>query len=344
MATHFEEVIVSDDGTVDLTVKLYSLKMAIVSRKGVKHLGYEWKCPGIYVLVGGRADNSWAYGGKIWAYVGRANNLRGRIPQSREFEWSRGLIVRRTDKFDSAETGWLEGRIYKHLEAASVDLKNKQIPQDDTLSEPKQKDLENYVGVIQDALVLLGYDPEGHQQQAPAQIADQEPEETKSATIRKVHRKLLDVVPAGTQIESTGRKHRAIATVDATGIQYGGELFGSLGAAAKAVTGYAIDGWSFWCARSDSGTVVKLKDLRAQKNRRTSTAGMRTVTKQDPRPSPRRNARSKTTPKKMSEATVKRLLARKDEGATYVELQEEFGLTQGSVYSLLLKRGRVSRR
>ena len=334
MATHFEEVMVSDDGTVDLTVKLYSLKVAIVSRKGVKDLGDEWKCPGIYVLVGGRADNSWAYGGKIWAYVGRANNLRGRIPQSREFEWSRGLIVRRIGKFDSAETGWLEGRIYKHLEAASVDLKNKQIPQDDTLSEPKQKDLENYVGVIQDALVLLGYDPEGHQQQTPAQIPDLEPEETKSAPIRK----LLDVVPAGTQIESTGRKHRAIATVDATGIRYGGELFGSLAAAAKAVTGYAIDGWSFWCARSDSGTVVKLKDIRAQ------TAGMRTATKQDPRPSPRRNARSRTTPKKMSEATVKRFLARKDEGATYVELQEEFGLTQGSVYSLLRKRGRVSRR
>ena len=338
MATHFEEVMVSDDGTVYLTVKLFSLKMAIVSRKGVKDLGAEWECPGIYVLVGGRADNSWAYGGKNWAYVGRTNNLSARIPQSREFEWSRGLIVRRTDRFDSAETGWLEGRIYKHLKAASVDLKNKQIPQDDTLSEPKQKDLENYVGVIQDALVLLGYDPEGHQQQAPAQIADLEPEETKSAPIGKVYRKLLDVVPAGTQIESTGRKHRAIATVDATGIRYGGELFGSLAAAAKAVTGYAIDGWSFWCARSDSGTVVKLKDIRAQ------TAGMRTATKQDPRPSPRRNARSRTTPKKMSEATVKRLLARKDEGATYVELQEEFGLTQGSVYSLLLKRGRVSRR
>ncbi len=341
----FEEVTVSDR-MVELTDSLYFLKMAIVSRKDIKDLDDQWQCPGIYVLVDGWAD-SWC------AYVGRATQLSARIPQDRKFEWNRALIVRRSEPFDSAEIGWLEGRIHGLLEARGVELKNVQKPQDDTLNVARQRILENYVGVIQDALVLLGYDPTGQQQQVSAQTAELEPEETTPATIGKVHLKLLDVVKSGTQLESTSRKHPATATVEPRGMRYQDELFGSPSAAAKAVTGQdTADGWSFWgVRRSDSGKVVMLKALRVQREIGGTEAAV-TDTAQDLRPTGhearpkvvRRPLRGKTTPKKMPAATVRRLLARKDEGATYVQLMKEFGLTQGSVYKLLLESGRVTQR
>ena len=345
MATPFQEITVSDR-MVELTDSLYFLKMAIVSRKDIKDLGDQWKCPGIYVLVDGWAD-SWC------AYIGSSKQLSARIPQDRKFEWNRALIVRRSEPFDSAEIGWLEGRIHGLLEARGVELKNVQKPQDDTLNVTRQGILENYVGVIQDALVLLGYDPAGRQQQVSARTAELEPEQTTPATIGKVHRKLIDVVGAGTQIESTSRKHPATATVEAKGIRYQDELFGSPSAAAKAVTRQdTADGWSFWgVRRSGSDKVVMLKDLRAQRETGGIAAAV-TDTAQDLRPTGhdarpkvvRRPSKGKTTPKKMPAATVRRLLARKDEGATYVQLGKEFGLTQGSVYSLLLDNGRVTQR
>ena len=342
----FEEVTVSDR-MVELTDSLYFLKMAIVSRKDIKDLDDQWQCPGIYVLVDGWAD-SWC------AYVGKTTQLSTRIPQDRKFEWNRALIVRRSAApFDTTEIGWLEGRIHGLLEARGVELKNVQKPQDDTLNVARQRVLENYVGVIQDALVLLGYDPAGRQQQISARTAELEPEETTPATIGKVHLKLLDVVKSGTQIESTSRKYPATATVEPRGIRYQDELFGSPSAAAKAVTGQdTADGWSFWgVRRSDSDKVVMLKALKVQREtggiaaavtgtaQRSATDGPRSKTEGRPSPS-----RGKTTPKKMSPATVRRLLARKDEGATYVQLMKEFGLTQGSVYSLLLENGRVTQR
>lgn len=343
MATRFWEVTVSDR-MVELTDSLYFLKMAIVSRKDVKDLGDQWKCPGIYVLVDGWAD-SWC------AYIGKGTQLSVRIPNNRDFEWNRALIVRRSEPFDSAEIGWLEGRIIELLKAAGVELENKQQPRDDTLSVARQKILENYVVVIQHALVLLGYDPAG-QQQVPAQTVELEPEDARPATIGKAHRNVLDVVRAGTQIESTLRKHPATATVESTGIRYQGNLYGSLQAAAKVVTGYNNpDGWSSWGVRSDSGEVVSLKRLRTQTSNRTSAVrdarNARSVTdsdEQDRMQSPRRNARSKTTPKKMSAARVNDFLARKDEGATYPQLEKEFGLTKGSIYKLLLENGRVKER
>lgn len=347
MKTHFQEVTVSGR-TVELTHRLYFLKMAIVSRKDVKDLDDQWKRPGIYVLADGWT-NSWC------AYIGKAKKLSVRVPNDRTFEWNRALIVRRSEPhdLDSAETGWLEGRIHELLKAAGVELKNERKPQDDTLSMDRQRTLENYVGVIQHALVLLGYDPAGQQQQAPAQTAELEAEDVRPATIGKTHRNVLDVVRAGTQIESTLRKHHATATVESTGIRYQGKLFTSLQAAAKDVTGYdKPDGWSSWGVRSDSGEVVSLKRLRAQTSNRTSTVrdaprNARSAIdsdEQDRMQSPRRNAKNRTTPKKMSPAKVRRLLARKDEGATYGQLAKEFGLTKSSIYNLLLKNGRVRER
>ena len=328
------------DRTVVITSSLHPLKMAVVPRD-CRGLGDEWERPGIYVLLGAPANSTWR------VYVGQAKELRTRIRQHRKsaedrtFVWSRALLVCHASSFGLSEIGWLEGRIYGLLEAGGVDLENKQKPGDVPLGEASEADLEVFVGVIQDALVLLGYDPEGRSAVAPAQMTELELQDARPATT-EAHRKLLDVVHAGTRIESTVRNRPATATVEDTGIRYQGELFGSLQAAAKVVTGYRTNGWSFWGVRSDTDALVRLKDLRGQAQ--DGGPHERRATLEARRPSPQRNARSKTTPKKMSLATVRRLLARKDEGATYVQLGKEFGLAQGSVYSLLLENGRVEER
>ena len=339
------------DRTVVITSSLHPLKMAVVPRD-CRGLGDEWERAGIYVLLGAPANSTWR------VYVGQAKELRTRIRQHRKsaedrtFVWSRALLVRHaTNRFGLSEIGWLEGRIYGLLEAGGVDLENKQRPGDAPLGEgASEAVLEAFVGVIQDALVLLGYDPEGRSAAAPAQTTELEPEDARQAT-GKPHRKLLDVVRAGTQIESTLRKHPATATVESTGIRYQGELFKSPSAAAKAVTGHdTADGWSSWGVRSDSGEVMSLKRLRAQTSNRTSAArdarNARSATDGDEqdRLQVARKRKSKTTPKKMSAAKVKAFLARKDEGATYSQLKKEFGLTGGSVYNLLLENGRVEER
>ena len=209
MATTFEQVKVSGR-TIEMTHDLYALEMAIVYCKDVKDLGDQWKCPGIYVLV-------WREGGQqLGAYVGKATDLSERISHRRKFEWDRALVVRR-EGFNTAEVGWLEGRIYGLLDAGGVNLQNSLEPKDNTLSASRQEILGKFVEPIQDALVFLGYDPKG-----------------------------------------------------------------------------------------------------------------RMVEKQ--------------RPKDMSPAIVAQLLARRDEGAKYVQLQEEFGLTRGSVFNLLKEHGRIDDR
>ena len=342
------------DRTVTIIPDLHSLIMVAVPRD-CRGLGDEWESPGIYVLLGALANIT------CRVYVGQAKKLRTRIRQHHKnppFVWTRALLVRHANanSFGLSEIGWLEGRIHGLLEAGGVDLVNDQRPGDVPLRETSKEGLEFFAGFIQDALVLLGYDPEGHSAAEPVQTAELEPEDARPATTGKVpgkfHRNLLDIVRAGTQIESTSRKHPATAIVEATGTRYQGELFGSPSAAATAVTGHDTDnGWLFWGVRSDSGEVVSLKRLRDQTSNRTSTVrdarnaqfGDRQRRTRPNAVTPR-NAKSKTTPKKMSATRVNDFLARKDEGATYPQLKKEFGLTTGSVYKLLLENGRVKER
>ena len=299
------------------------LKMVSVPRGGAKDLDNQWSEPGIYLLLEEGPNASWR------SYVGKATNLSVRILRDRhleDFEWNRELLVRRSPGFDTTEIGWLEGRIYRLLKEAGVGLANKQTPGDDTLRESRREVLEEYVGVIQSALTLLGY-PVGGQPQAleqETQETEAERGERGSATTGDVA-KLLDVVSVGQQIESTSPSHPASATIVAEGIRYERQVYKSPTAAAKAVTGSAVNGWYFWGVKRGRH-VVRLRDLRDQES------------------SPKPQRRSNTTPAKMSQATVGRFLARHDEGATYVELGKEFGLTRGSVHKLLKDNGRVKGR
>lgn len=335
---------------MEITASAHPLWMAVVSRKNARDLGDRWETSGVYILLGSLVDGTWR------VYVGRATDLRDRILQHRRsagdgtfFVWNRALLVCRTDPaFGLGEIGWLEGRIHGLLEAGGVELENKQKPGDAPLGAVSPADLQIFVEVIQDALVLLGYDPEGRPQQVPARTAELEPEETKLATTGKPHRKLLDVVPVGTKIESTSPTYPATATVDVTGIRYKGDLYTSPSAAAKAAMGTeAADGYSFWGVKSESGvTSLKIlrKILRDQTHQADPAAGD-TNPAHDRRQMEREQRRRAVAPYgKMSAAVVNRLLARRDKGATYDQLQKEFNLGRGSVHTLLEMYGRVRKR
>lgn len=258
--------------TIEIDHQLYGLRMAAVPANW--RLG-EWRTPGVYILFGTRID------GSSFAYVGQARYLNQRIAQHTEFEWNRALLISRSIVLDTAQRGWLEGRIYAFLEANDVDLENKQRPGDDTIDVTRQRELEKFVEVIEGALVLLGYDSMAHQHPAPKQTPVMERRDTDPVTIGKVHRKLLDVVRVGDEVEAIPRKYSATATVEDTGIRYGGELYSSPSAAAKAVAGTdTADGWSFWGLRSESGAVMSLRDLRSQaRSEQTSPVGDHSVPK-----------------------------------------------------------------
>ena len=112
---------------------------------------------------------------------------------------------------------------------------------------------------------------------APSSTPARQGPKAKPAAVGGVHRKLLGVVDVGSVIKSVTHKYElAAATVEDTGIRHDGQLYGSLSAAARAVTGNnAVDGWSFWGAVGESGQLTKLKDIRygratiAQAQRRT---------------------------------------------------------------------------
>ena len=181
---------------------------------------------------------------------------------------------------------------------------------------------------------------DGNTPSEPNSGHDQSPTRKRTRiSIGKVHRKTLDVVGVGTVIRSTTRRYRhATATVEATGVRYDGHLYASLTAAAKAGTGYkTVDGWSFWGVQGKTGQVTKLKDIRDG----TSPAEQQARSDHDQYPT---HKQARMTPKRMSAAMRARLLARRDEGATHVELQREFHMTKGGVFKVLKEGGRVDSR
>ena len=106
-----------------------ALKAAIVERGTVRHLDDDWNAAGLYILVD-RCDANGDWG----AYVGKApSGISDRIKQHlrNKDDWYRALLVQRdtTHGFNSAQIGWLEGKLYELLNAAEcAQLSNKVAP------------------------------------------------------------------------------------------------------------------------------------------------------------------------------------------------------------------------
>ena len=150
-----------------------ALKMAVVERNSVRSLNeVDWEQPGVYILLSRHDSNGgWS------AYVGKATGLRSRLSyhKNKKDWWYRALLIRsdRTDGFNSAEIGWLEGRFYDLLKAADVELDNAQEPDDKTLPLRSQRPLERFIQPVRRVLMMLG-----HNLVTADDVYDEEPDST----------------------------------------------------------------------------------------------------------------------------------------------------------------------
>ncbi|MFC5828051.1 hypothetical protein [Nonomuraea insulae] len=135
--------------------------MLLLDRDHANRLERGWNVPGAYLLLD-RPDTHGRWG----AYVGKATNpgLRHRVLQQLKDRdhWYRALLIRYESNDDetlnSSEAGWLEGRLYDHLaKARQVDLRNRNRPQDPTLSDDDETSLIDYLLPVESVLRLIGH-------------------------------------------------------------------------------------------------------------------------------------------------------------------------------------------
>lgn len=246
-----------------------ALRMAIVDRASMSRLDDEWDKPGVYLLL-----DPVQLDGSYDVYVGKAPaGLRHRLRQHRRSKdhWARALLVIRdtTYGWDSAQVGWLEGRLYDMLDGATLaTLSNGNRPQDETVRPYDRAALEAATQPIAAVLRLLGCSPDTFDDDANA------PAEASQRTQRHYGVSLADLIRAGDltpgeKLTSTYPSYPATATLQRDGsITYDDERHSSPSAAGCAVRGgKATNGWSFWAVERD-GSSVELATIRARYLRR----------------------------------------------------------------------------
>jgi hypothetical protein len=247
---------------VEVNVQHSGLRMVLVSRESIHLLDEGWRVLGIYFLIGpgDDPDRYRAYVGE----VGRATLVqRARHHAKDKPWWSRALLITRDsrDGFNSAEIGWLEGRLYDVLNnAVACEVMNGNRPGDESLPERERAVLERYIEPIIAALRACG---------APPDTPDQKPPPKRRKKVTHYSGSVADLLEAellkaGTMLRPLKKGVNAQARVLEDGrLETGGQVFDSLSAAAKAVTGSIAEaGWDFWGAPSGDGSYVALTKLR----------------------------------------------------------------------------------
>lgn len=144
------------EAPITLDFRAHALRMAIVDRHRVSRLpAGDWDAPGVYVLVDPPAQP------EITVYVGQARKLRHRLGHHarRREGWWRALAVQRDDRhgFNTAEIGYLEGRLTSELKAlpgTAVDAGKADI--DTTLPQHERAHLDAFVPTILAGLRVVG--------------------------------------------------------------------------------------------------------------------------------------------------------------------------------------------
>lgn len=133
----------------------HALRVAYIDRTHLANLpAADWDSPGIYVLLTGDGT------GRV--YVGQARRIRARLMQHNSNEklpWTRAVAVKRdtTDGFNTAEIGYLEGRVSAELAALTgIKVIEGQRSGDDTLPKHLMLSLDAFVKSILAALRLSG--------------------------------------------------------------------------------------------------------------------------------------------------------------------------------------------
>ena len=257
-------VLIPDNAAIPIEIldQHAALKMAIVERIGVHALSQDWDSPGIYLLL----DRHDAEG--VWGvYVGKAPaGIKSRLASHlrNKDHWYRAVLVRRdtTYGFNSAQVGWLEGRLYEMLMAAEdARLNNSNRPSDETLAPYDRQMLEMVVLPLQRLLGLIGHDPATSDDHAEAS-----PTRRTSRFYGITLATLLEAgfVTEGAELVSNNGAWPATAKIGAGGtVLYNEVTYPAPSAAAAAVKGGAANGWEFW-AVDDGVKRVTLGSIRAK--------------------------------------------------------------------------------
>ncbi len=246
---------------MEVKVAHSGLRMVLVSRESIRLLDESWRVLGVYFLLGAAEDPD-----RYCAYVGEVGKAtlvqRLRHHAAQKDWWSRALLIASaSDEFNSAEIGWLEGRLYDVLNnAVACELKNGNRPGDNSLSIQMRGVLERYVEPIMAALRALGASPD---------TADQKPDTTGKKKAKYFSESVSDLLAADllkpeTTLHPLKKNVTETARVLADGqLEVSGVVYGSLSAAAKAASGAIAEaGWDFWGAPSGTGGFVPLATLR----------------------------------------------------------------------------------
>lgn len=246
---------------IEIYVQHAALKIAVVDREGACRVGDEWDAPGAYVLLDRPdATGQWGvYAGK--APAGVRTRLRDHL--RKKDHWYRALLLRRdtTIGFNSAQIGWLEGRLYDLFDgAADAILHNGNRPSDETLPLYDRQILEMVVLPVRRVLRMLGHDPRTTDDtlpsSSPPRTKQNRPRTKQYHGITLTQLLSTGVLQAGAKLISTNKSWPASATVTAAAeIEYAGNTYASASAAAKAVKGGEANGWEFWAAEIEGGNV-----------------------------------------------------------------------------------------
>ena len=264
-------VLFSDDmsGPIEIFDQSAALSIAVASRTDIKLLGEEWNAPGVYILIDRHGSN-----GEWGAYVGKAPaGVKQRLGAHirNKDHWYRVILIRSdtTLGFNSAQVGWLEGRLFKVLSnVEGVSLHNASTPSDETLPSYDRQLLESVISSVQRVLKLIGHDIAPKKAVARGRQVGSAADASVTDSAKRFYGvSLAKIVEAGiiepkTNLVCSRSGYSAEAKVlDDGRIECMGKEFDSLSTAAVAVRGGAANGWDFWAVRTEEG-VKKLSVYR----------------------------------------------------------------------------------
>lgn len=243
---------------------VHALKVAVLPREGVNALPAESEAPGVYALLGAIAPNA-----PTEVYVGKAVGVRSRLlnhHRKPKFDWWRGVAIARdtTNGFNSAEIGYLEGRLAKQVASLpGATLRVDRIDLDTTLPDHLLIQLDAFVSTILAALRLAGLD-------IRPELDEELPPPGGPRTYTPVPGTIADLlsvglIEAGATLTAKRGTRSATATVTASGdLLVAGVSYASPStAAAKGLGVPSANGWTTWrLAQGDTS----LADLRARLN------------------------------------------------------------------------------
>jgi hypothetical protein len=242
----------------------HALRVAYVHRRDAERLpADEWEVPGIYVLL---TDD-----GSRQLYIGQAVDARKRLLQHRrksKLDWTRAVIIKRDTShgFNSAEIGYLEGRVAAEINAIpGVAVVEGKRDQDTTLPLHMLLSLDDLLSSILAALRLAGMDT--HKEADEPEHKIRRPSAKRKGRIAKTGT-IADLLAAGllragAEVHLSQGGRSASGTVTTSGeIIVAGVAYASPSKAAQQALGLqSSNGWTTWHVGNLKGpTLDALRD------------------------------------------------------------------------------------